>query len=271
MNFINSTIVAVGKRIKGLERPHGRSINFSQTITLRCPAIARESRPGQFLMVNCGPDCVLPRPFSIHQVNNKEDIVLYFAQLEEGKGTDWLSRRTVNDRVKIFGPLGNGFHVHPKARNLLLVAGGMGVADLYFLARDKANQGLSVTLLHGTAIRNPYPGQDSSPGITLINITEDGSAGRKGKITDFLPEYVDQADQIFACGPLPMLWYMAKESKKLGIKDKPVQVSLEMRMACGVGVCYGCTIRTKNGLKQVCKDGPVFSLDEIIWDDFLKL
>jgi dihydroorotate dehydrogenase electron transfer subunit len=116
-----------------------------------------------------------------------------------------------------------------------------------------------------------YPASLLPSSAEIVLATEDGSAGHKGMVTDLLPEYADSADQIFACGPLPMLRYMAKEQKKLGIKDKPTQISLEMRMGCGVGVCYGCTIRTKKGLKQVCKDGPVFSLDEVIWDDFVRI
>jgi len=86
--------------------------------------------------------------------------------------------------------------------------------------------------------------------------------GRKGLITDFLPEYLDSADQIFACGPLLMYRAMARMPE---LKNKSVQISLEVRMGCGVGVCYGCTVKAKNGLKQVCKDGPVFELNDILW------
>jgi dihydroorotate dehydrogenase electron transfer subunit len=222
-------------------------------------------------MVNCGQDCVLPRPFSIHQVVDKEKITLYFAVLEDGKGTDWLSQRRVGDKIILIGPLGKGFSLKSKSRNLLLVAGGMGVATLYYLALEAVKHKHSVTLLYGTAVSNPYPGINLPSEINLITVTEDGTAGRKGKVTDLLPEYIERADQIFACGPLPMLRFMANEQNKLGVEGKNVQVSLEMRMGCGVGVCYGCTIRTKNGLKQVCKDGPVFNLDEIIWDDFIRV
>jgi dihydroorotate dehydrogenase electron transfer subunit len=271
MKLLTSNVVSVGERITGLVRPSGRSIKFSQTITLNCPDIAGVSKPGQFVMVNCGQDCTLPRPFSIHQVFNKEKIMLYFAVLEGGKGTNWLSQRKVGDKIKVFGPLGKGFSIEAKSKNLLLIAGGMGVATLYYLATETLNKVNSVNLLYGTAISNPYPGTNLPPGINLITITEDGTSGKKGRVTDFLPEYIEQADQIFACGPLPMLKYMSENKKKLGLAGKPVQISLEMRMGCGVGVCYGCTIRTKSGLKQVCKDGPVFDLDEVIWDELIKI
>ncbi len=87
-------------------------------------------------------------------------------------------------------------------------------------------------------------------------------------ITECLPDYVSQADQIFACGPTPM-YRSLKDMPEL--KNRPVQISLEVRMACGFGVCYGCTVKTTSGLKQVCQDGPVFELNEIIWQDFADI
>jgi dihydroorotate dehydrogenase electron transfer subunit len=86
-------------------------------------------------------------------------------------------------------------------------------------------------------------------------------------VTDLLPNFINWSDQIFACGPMPMYRDMAQRKRQLGLEGKPVQISLEVVMGCGHGVCYGCTIRTKKGLKQVCKDGPVFDLDDIIWEE----
>lgn len=265
MKQVNATVVAKGEPIRGLYRPHGRSIRFSQTISLNCPEIVREAKPGQFVMVRCGDECVLPRPFSIHQINDNGDVSLYFAALEGGKGTNWLSQRSVRDTVDLFGPLGNGFSVSPNSKKLLLVAGGMGIVPLYFLAQEALKSELSVTLLYGTAIENPYPGV--SPRIKFVKATEDGSVGHHGLITDLLPEFADWADQIFACGPLPMYRDMAFRKQELKLEGKPVQISLEVRMGCGLGTCYGCTIRTKGGLKQVCKDGPVFYLEDVLWEE----
>lgn len=262
MKLVTATVTAKGKSIPGLDRPHGRSIRFSQTISLNCPEIAREARPGQFVMVRCGDECVLPRPFSIHQVNDNGDVSLYFAVLEGGKGTHWLSQREKGDSVQLFGPLGNGFLVEPTSRNLLLVAGGMGIAPSYFLAQAFKNES-SVILLYGTATANPYP--QVFPGVKLVRATDDGTMGHHGMITDLLPEYIDWADQVFACGPLAMYRDMSNNYPQL--KNKPVQVSLEMRMGCGFGVCYGCTIKTRNGLKQVCRDGPVFDLRDVLLEE----
>jgi dihydroorotate dehydrogenase electron transfer subunit len=263
VNQVVATVVSKGDHIEGLRRPNKRTISFSQTIRLKCPEIAREAKPGQFVMVRCGQDCTLPRPFSIHQVD-REDIALYFAVLEGGKGTDWLSRRENGDTVELLGPLGNGFTVHRNSRKLLLVAGGMGVASLYFLAEEYYRKGYAVKMMYGTAIENPYPIDHLSVGVETIIATENGKVGYKGMITELVPEHVEWADQIFACGPLPMYRAIAQMPE---LKNKPVQVSLEMRMGCGMGTCYACTIRTRQGLRQVCKDGPVFNLNDIIWEE----
>jgi dihydroorotate dehydrogenase electron transfer subunit len=260
---VKAKVISIGRHIDGLYRPSGRSIELSQTITLRCPEIASEAKPGQFIMIKCGNDYILPRPVSIHRSINGEDLVLYFAVLENGKGTNWLSSREIKDEINIFGPLGNEYSINRTAKNLLLVAGGMGVASLYYLAEDKVNKGYSIRLLYGTAIQNSYPGEISDSRIEMIIATEDGSAGYHGMITDLIPEHIDWADQVFACGPVGMYKAMAQMPE---LKNKPVQVSLEVRMGCGRGICYGCTIKTKNGLKRVCEDGPVFNLDEVIWD-----
>ncbi|MDD4859532.1 MAG: dihydroorotate dehydrogenase electron transfer subunit, partial [Dehalococcoidales bacterium] len=214
-------------------------------------------------------DNVLPRPFSIHQVD-KSDIILFFAALEDGKGSQWLSKQQDNEMIEVFGPLGNNFSIHPKAKNLLLVAGGMGLAPLCFLAQQATCEKRSVTLILGAAVGPLYTERPENllpPKINIDTATEDGSSGHHGKVTDLLPKYIDHADQIIACGPLPMYRSMSQMPE---LKGKSVQISLELRMGCGVGVCYGCTVHTRHGLKQVCKDGPVFDLNDITnWDELV--
>jgi len=153
----------------------------------------------------------------------------------------------------------------------------MGIAPIRFLAdkaieKDKERNlfygaSSSVYLLptgssnHGLLTDGVLPW-----GITIHKSTEDGSDGYKGMVTQLLVEQqlIDGADQIFACGPLPMYKAMAQMPE---LKNKAVQVSLEVRMACGRGVCYGCTLKTKGGLKRVCEHGPVFDLDDILWEE----
>jgi dihydroorotate dehydrogenase electron transfer subunit len=170
---------------------------------------------------------------------------------------------------------------------LLLVAGGIGIAPLVLLAQH-ASSHHQITLIHGASTAAQlYPsampkiGPSSagkkqnklSPlpnGVQFIPVTEDGSMGQKGMATDILPDFLGWADQVYACGPLEMYAAMAEMSwqvKQSNLKLKKCQVSLEVRMGCGFGACYGCTINTKKGLKQVCRDGPVFELDDIIWQE----
>ena len=235
----------------------------------KAPQISEASCPGQFIMVRCGEHTVLRRPLSVHRIQNDRMALLFQVR---GKGTEWLSKQKSGDNLDIFGPMGKGFTVSRQSRNIMLVAGGIGIAPLYYLAETTIKKGCVVTLLIGAATsKQLYPVNQLSTGVKIVLATDDGSAGQKGMVTDLIPRHVSSSDQVFACGPLPMLKYMSENMKKLGLPDKKVQISLEMRMGCGVGVCYGCTMRTKSGLKQACKDGPVFDLDEIILDELIRI
>jgi len=235
-------------------------------IWLESPQLVSEAQPGQFVMVHCGKECRLRRPLSIHQLADGTKLAFLFTVV--GKGTHWLAQCQAGDNIDILGPLGNGYAIHPQSHNLLLLAGGMGIAPLYSLASSASKKGYSIKILLGarTAIQlylKTY--QDQPIKAEFVLVTEDGTTDEKGVITNLIPKYIDWADQIFACGPMPM--YRAIAVRNQPLKAKSVQVSLEVRMGCGRGVCYGCTVKTKNGLKQVCKDGPVFELDDILWDE----
>ena len=232
---------------------------------LEAAGIAAAARPGQFVMVSCGQELTLRRPLSIHQVANSGQLHLLFSIV--AKGTSWLSHRQEGETLDLLGPLGNGFSIEPASRNLLLVAGGIGIAPLAFFAQQALSEAKSVTLLLGARTDTGlYPQRLLPGGVETVVATEDGSTGTKGMITDILPDYVDWADQIYACGPLAMYQTIATNNQKRRVR-KPVQISLEVRMGCGLGACYGCSIRTRRGMKQVCLDGPVFNLDEIIWQE----
>jgi len=236
---------------------------------LEAPPIAGEARPGQFVTAGCGGDTYLPRPLSVHRIDGGQ-LALLFSVV--GKGTGRLSQVKKGDTVSLFGPLGNGFILDEKARNLLLVAGGMGIAPLHFLAETVAGAGKKVTLITGARSREcllpvslpqKYYEKGLPPaGVNVVAATDDGSEGFKGLATKLIPNYLKGIDQVFACGPTAMYKSMAKMPE---LKGKDVQLSLEIMMGCGVGVCYGCTIKTRKGLKQVCKDGPVFRMGEIIF------
>lgn len=238
----------------------------SHIIWLQCPEIASEAKPGQFVMVRCGPEFILRRPLSIHRVRN-DSIALFFIAWK-AQGTWWLSQRKTQDNIDLLGPLGNSFNIQPDLEQILLAAGGMGMAPITYLADTALEQEKKVTLLEGVRYTSQlFPRELLPKQINLITTTEDGKFGHQGRISDILPNLSDQADQVFACGPTAMYREMASRKKDLGLNGKPVQISLEMRMGCGRGVCYSCTVRTQTGLKQVCQDGPVFTLDDIIWDE----
>jgi dihydroorotate dehydrogenase electron transfer subunit len=232
---------------------------------LNCPEIACSVKPGQFVMVKCD-GLTLPRPISVHKVIN-DSIALLFAVLADGQGTPWLAACQPDDVIQLVGPLGNGFPMD-KGGHLLLVAGGMGIAPLYFAADAAVQKGLPVTLLMGAkSDRLLYPAEQLPFGVEVHTATDDGSAGKLGLVTGLISEHIARADCVLACGPLPMYYQMADNRTALGLMDKEVLVSLEAVMGCGHGACYSCTIKTKHGLKQVCKDGPVFSLADLAFGE----
>ena len=237
----------------------------TRLVWLDAPPIADLARPGQFVMVRCAEDHdpLLRRPLSIHKTDDSGGVALLFEVV--GRGTLWLSQRAPGDSVDLMGPLGNGFVVKPDAKNLLLVAGGIGIAPLAFVAEDASRLGKKVTLLQGAAQGASllYPRHQTPPKATVVGVSEDGSWEKKGLVTGWIDEYIGQADQVFACGPRAMYKAMAGLDC---LKGKSVQVSLEERMACGMGACYGCTVRTRMGPKQVCHDGPVFELSDLVWE-----
>jgi len=257
---------------------------------IEAPHVAAAAQPGQFVTMRCR-DFTLRRPFSIHQSSpltgedsGEGEIAILFRVA--GKGTLWLSQRQAGDKIDILGPLGKGFTTRPESKNLLLVAGGIGIAPLVLMMQQVSSQH-QVTLIQGagTAAQLYLDSRQltaiSHQRAQVVPVTEDGSMGRKGMATDVLPDFLDWADQVYACGPIDMYKTMAlplnpsplkgegrgESEKRSNLKLKECQVSLEVRMGCGFGACYGCTINTRKGLRRVCRDGPVFELDDIMWQE----
>jgi dihydroorotate dehydrogenase electron transfer subunit len=235
-------------------------------VWLEAPAPCRGAKVGQFLMVRCGEryDPLLPRAFSIHRWREGPtglEMALLFTVV--GVGTEWLARRIAGDSVAFFGPLGQGYNVERASRNLLLIAGGIGVAPLVWMADERVRLGDNVTLLLGARSSDQlFPSGLLPPEVEVVACSDDGSAGRRALVSELLPEYLPWADQVFACGPTPMFKALKHEWLRATWR-KPVQALLEEQMACGTGICYSCAVRTRKGIRLVCKDGPSFDLRDV--------
>jgi dihydroorotate dehydrogenase electron transfer subunit len=235
-------------------------------VWVEAPGACQTATAGQFLMVQCGEgyDPLLPRAFSIHRWREGPagpEMALLFTVV--GIGTEWLSRRIPGDSLALFGPLGHGYSIERASKNLLLVAGGIGVAPLVWMADDRTRQGDSITLLLGARSANQlFPSELLPPEVEVIVCTDDGSTGRRALVSELLPEYLPWADQVFACGPTPMFKALKHEWLRAAWR-KPIQALLEERMACGTGICYSCAVQTRKGIRLVCKDGPSFDLRDV--------
>lgn len=210
--------------------------------------------PGQFVELKA-EGFFLRRPFS---VCDAEDGVLTVVYHVLGEGTGALSRRS-GGTLDVLCGLGNGFDLSCAGERPLLIAGGTGLTPLYFLAKELKKAGHEPRLIMGFAARDDvfYFDRLHALGIEPVVMTADGSAGRRGFVTEAMDER--PYTQIYSCGPLAMLAAVAAKAKS------PAQFSLEARMGCGFGACMGCTIETKYGARRVCRDGPVFRAEELIW------
>ncbi|MCY6369682.1 dihydroorotate dehydrogenase electron transfer subunit [Clostridium ganghwense] len=216
-----------------------------------------EAKPGQFYMVKCWEDGpFLPRPISVHDVE-EDGITFLYAVV--GKGTKLFSKLKVNDKIQIIGPLGNGFDKEKIKGKVAVVSGGIGIAPLNYLIKELKECEIDLYCgfrdeVYGVGSLNKYTNN--------VKIsTENGSVGHKGYVTELLKP--EEYDMVICCGPEVM---MQKVAKMCLDKDVEVYVSMENRMACGIGACLVCTCKTKDGNKRTCKDGPVFNGRDLVLD-----
>jgi dihydroorotate dehydrogenase electron transfer subunit len=219
--------------------------------------------PGQFAMVRgaWGAHPVLGRAFSLVEVGAAGAILVRAV----GDGTRRLVSLGPGDALSVLGPLGHGYAAHEPGRLAVLVAGGVGVAPIAFLAERLAAAGARPTILFGARTANDLPLRERLAAAgDLVITTEDGSVGERGLVTAPLERLLAARRdvQIFACGPEPMLEAVAKLAVAA---SAPCQVALESPMACGMGTCKGCAVLAASGeYKYVCSDGPVFD-SAAIW------
>ncbi len=249
-------------------------------IKLSAPFVAQEALPGQFIHIKCNVDSypLLRRPISIHRTDKEKGEIYILFQIV-GEGTKLLSQRLIGDDLDIIGPIGNAFNIYPESRKILIIGGGIGVAPLLALCEESIRKGKEVRVLIGALKKELVIGEENfrKLGAKVDVATNDGSYKYKGLVTDLLERIINEgwlADQIFACGPKLKLKKVVEVSLEAHID---CQVSLEERMACGIGACLGCVCKIKTRdkkegkvkyeFRRVCVDGPVFRGSEVVWDD----
>jgi dihydroorotate dehydrogenase electron transfer subunit len=256
-------------------------------LVLEAPEVAAASRPGQFVMARCG-DLTLRRPLSVHAAGGGRIALLFRVA---GSGTAWLAGLSEGTTVDLTGPHGNGYSVPGRDERAVFVAGGMGIAPLWFLAARTEGRGIA-TLVHGArtaaelyepsqAVRALLPEMSRVDAVERLVATDDNSAGVHGSALQVALPYLDRADRVYLCGPVGMCvaaCEMATHDSDItggAVACSPVgrerlmsaEVSLEVRMGCGVGACYGCSISTRLGRRKVCVDGPVFRFGDVMWEE----
>lgn len=264
---------------------HERRSGAEFEIVFHAPEVARAARPGQFmaLLYNDSYAPLIRRPFSIYRVDREAGTcsVLYLAR---GSFTSGLAQKRPGDVVSLLGPLGRPFRwsADPTTRRLL-IAGGIGAPPIYFLAdelcRERAEQDGKtgeVIVLNGARTRDLLVGliEFLALDVVLHALTDDGTHGRQGRVTDLLSILLADAAAapptcLYACGPMPMLRAVGEIAVARGL---PCQLSVETGMPCGIGTCYGCVIPIRdetapNGVRyqRACWEGPVFEARDLVW------
>jgi dihydroorotate dehydrogenase electron transfer subunit len=240
------------------------------------PQIASESLPGQFVMAapqsqQVVPSPLLKRALAIYSAGDPSPSSLSLLIKVVGEGTARLAVMNPGEKADLIGPLGNGFDLTAaEGKSNLLIVGGVGIASVYLLASELRRRGEQVTLVYGARTAADLIVLDDfrSLGIEAVLCTNDGSTGFRGYVTEGLEDHLRRSPErglnFYACGPEPMLKAVATLACRL---DVPCQVSVEARMACGFGVCLGCSVQTRDAYRLACCDGPVFQASELVWED----
>jgi len=248
---------------------------------IECPPIANQIKPGQFVMIKVSDDRspLLRRPFSVYKSypishpEKRKRGCLFILYKKVGKGTRKMTTLKSGEKVDLIGPLGNGFILPPlpSSSNIILIGGGVGIVSLYPLAEALKGRKLFIFIggktQHDILCTKDFKIFNSN----IFVATEDGSLGTKGTVVDlFLSQRKnfkrDEECYLYACGPVAMLKALAGIAK---LKNFTCQASLEARMGCGFGACWGCVVKTNHPetpYQRVCKEGPVFILKDILWE-----
>ena len=255
-----------------------RKVGAYNAMTVVAPGMAELTKPGHFLAVQVGgpeSSMLLRRAFAIYDVKARGVYggTVEFVFAVHGKGTAWLAGRRPQDKLDVVGPLGKPFRLPAQPVNATLVGGGYGSAPLLPLATALRDRGCRVDFVLGAGSVDRLFGQlDAKRIASSIEVTtDDGSMGRRGRVSDVLPQVLDRtgSEVVYACGPMAMLCAVTDLATERGI---PCQVAVEESMACGIGVCMTCVLPVvgDDGLTRMvrsCVEGPVFLGDRVRWDD----
>lgn len=239
--------------------------------SVEAPEIVKDAKQGHFIEIRVTDNVepFLRRPISIYNIEKEKGILEFIFQVK-GKGTEILSKKTEGGLIDIVGPLGYGTFKYDNYQNIAVIGGGIGVFPLYELSKNAKNDGKNVNIYLGFRNKDFVVLENEFKSVSdkLVITTDDGTYAEKGFAIDFLKQDVEMGkiDCIYACGPLPML----KAVRNYAIeKNIPCQISLEEKMACGMGVCLGCAVKTAKSSQDnpeywhVCKAGPVFEAKEV--------
>lgn len=232
---------------------------------ISCPEIAQVAVPGQFVHIRVG-SFTLRRPISICGINKDKGTLLLVFEIR-GEGTAEIARLNEGDLIDMLAPLGHGFTVDPEFKKVVLIGGGIGTPPMLPLAQIYGEKAVAISGFRNSAAVILQEDFNASGAETIL-CTDDGSAGIHGFVTQPFAELAEQGniDAVYACGPMPMLKGIAAICKE---KNIYCEISLEERMACGIGACLGCACRTVRNDEEyfahVCKDGPVFKAEEVLW------
>ena len=249
-------------KVKEVEQIHQRYVLIKLTHQNTLP----DMLPGQFVEVRVdgSPSTFLRRPISINFVD-RENNELWLLVATVGQGTKQLAKLKFGDVLNCVLPLGNGFTPAKQGEKVLLVGGGVGVAPLLYMGAEMKRQGIEPTFLLGARTANdllmlPIFNKYGRAYVT----TEDGSMGEKGFVTNHSILSQEHFDRISTCGPTPMMKAVARYARQNNVD---CEASLENLMACGLGACLCCVEKTTEGNLCVCKDGPVFNIKKLLWQD----
>lgn len=255
------------EKLLGTVRSMRKLTDAAWDMVIDCPEAAKKAVPGQFAHLLPEGNYSLRRPISICGINKEEGTLRIVFEVR-GEGTKTLASYQAGDRVNLLAPLGHGFTLLPSDRRVILIGGGIGTPPMLPLAQY---YGENAVCICGSRTEKAAVLQEdfAKTGCKTILCTDDGSAGVHGLVTVPLAEELqaNRPEMIYACGPMPMLRAVAAMAKEQGI---PCEVSLEERMGCGVGACLvcACNVYINDGeihAAHVCKDGPVFDAERVVW------